>query len=81
MKIWTRNFWTENHGYLMTGAICLLAGVIIASGFNWTACSRAENAANLPLAVEGKSPFVAVAKKVAPAVVNIRSRKMVDIPG
>jgi len=87
MKSWTGIFWTNNHRYLTTGTACLLAGIIIASGFGWTACSRAENtaarviASNLPLAVEGRSPFVAVAKKVAPAVVNIRSRKMVDVPG
>ncbi|MRR08810.1 PDZ domain-containing protein [bacterium] len=86
MTNWMKKNWTDGR-HLVTGAACLLAGVIIASGFGWTACSRAENpalrmaAASLPLPVEGKSPFVAVAKKVAPAVVNIRSKKLVDVPG
>ncbi len=83
MKIWTRTFWTEHHRTFAVGAACLLAGIIIASGFNWTACSRAENGsggAGLPLAAEMHSPFAAVAKKVAPAVVNVRSRKFVNVP-
>jgi len=81
MKIWTRTFWTEHHRTFAVGAACLLAGIIIASGFNWTACSRAENSASLPLTAEMHSPFTVVAQKVAPAVVNVRSRKFVNVPG
>ncbi|MCU0607819.1 MAG: Do family serine endopeptidase [Candidatus Edwardsbacteria bacterium] len=83
----TRTIRTDRTRALLFGAAGLLAGVIIASGFGWTACSRAESpavrmaAASLPLPTDGKSPFVAVAKKVAPAVVNIRSKKLVDAPG
>ncbi|HTY08023.1 MAG TPA: trypsin-like peptidase domain-containing protein [Candidatus Edwardsbacteria bacterium] len=85
MKIWTRTFWTEHHRTVAVGAACLAAGIIIASGFNWTACSRAQgDDAHQPGALpaaEMHSPFAAVAKKVAPAVVNVRSKKFVSVPG
>jgi serine protease Do len=75
----------NNHGTLAAlGG--LVAGLILASGFGWTACSRAEK--DQPLAgpaptlmPEYRSPFVAVAKKVGPAVVNIQSQKYVERPG
>jgi len=71
------------------GLCCLLAGIIIASGLNWTACARAEKpvprissgqAEEAPM-VMVPSPFVAVARKVGPAVVNIRTRKVVEMKG
>lgn len=64
----------------------LAIGLILASGFGWTACSRAEKDqaltnSGLPLSIEYHSPFVAVAKKVGPAVVNIQTKKYVERPG
>ncbi len=61
----------------------LLAGIILASGLNWTACARAEKP-QPEAALQGpvpQSPFVAVARKVGPAVVNIRTRKVVEMRG
>ena len=82
-----RKFFAKNNRVILVGIICLIVGVILASGLNWTASSRAEKVeaersvpANVPLPVMGQSPFVAVAKKVAPAVVNIRSKKYVETP-
>ncbi len=61
----------------------LLAGVILASGLNWTACARAEKPQTEAAAINPafQSPFVAVARKVGPAVVNIRTRKVVEARG
>ncbi len=81
MKNRIKTFWIENRRALAVGPLCLLAGIIIASGFNWTACGRADTGSVPPPAADGRSPFVSVAKKVAPAVVNIRSKKLVDVPG
>jgi serine protease Do len=68
---------------LAVGLSCLLAGIILASGLNWTACARAEKPAAEALAINpaAQSPFVAVAKKVGPSVVNIRTRKVVEMRG
>jgi serine protease Do len=68
--------------------LSLLAGLIIASGLNWTACSRATDkgatataaSISVPLVNEqGESPFVAVSAKVLPAVVNIRTKKTIKM--
>ena len=78
--------WHFDQRTVLVGITCLIIGVILASGLNWTACSRAEkplpnsqSSASAPL--EYKSPFVAVAKKVGPAVVNIQSKKYIERPG
>lgn len=78
--------WHFDQRNVLVGISCLIAGIILASGLNWTACSRAEkplpdaqSSASAPL--EYKSPFVAVAKKVGPAVVNIQSKKYIERPG
>lgn len=71
-------------GTILAGLIGLAFGLILTSGLNWTACSRAEKtpgSVSNPLNAGYQSPFVAVAKKVGPAVVNIRSKKMINIPG
>ncbi|MBI4725820.1 Do family serine endopeptidase [candidate division TA06 bacterium] len=80
-----------NFKLLLAGAACVIAGIILASSFNLTPFSRAdkggaENLATaagvksipLPLASALQSPFVAVAKKAGPAVVNIRSKRYVE---
>ncbi len=75
--------WLARGRTVAVGLSCLLAGIILASGLNWTACARAEKPdteAALTASVP-QSPFVAVAKKVGPAVVNIRTRKVVEMPG
>jgi len=71
---------------VMAGMVGLIVGLIMASGLNWTACSRAEKSPdvgqpNAALNAGYQSPFVAVAKKVGPAVVNIRSKKIIDVSG
>jgi len=79
-----RDFWTRNRHAALVGLSCLLAGIIIASGLNWTSCARAEKpaaAVQAPLAAVPQSPFVAVARKVGPAVVHIRTSKVVEVPG
>jgi len=79
-----RDFWTRNRHATLVGISCLLAGIIIASGLNWTSCARAEKpgaAVEAPLAAVPPSPFVAVARKVGPAVVHIRTSKVVEVRG
>lgn len=65
------------------GLAGLLAGIILASSLNWTACARAEKPQPEATAINPafQSPFVAVARKVGPSVVNIRSRKVVEVRG
>ncbi|MDQ7797923.1 MAG: Do family serine endopeptidase [Candidatus Edwardsbacteria bacterium] len=81
----SRKFPAFEQRTVMAGIIGLIAGLILASGFNWTACSRAEisstPALNQSVNAEYKSPFVAVAKTVGPAVVNIQSKKYIERPG
>lgn len=76
----SRKFPAFEQRTVMAGIIGLIAGLILSSGLNWTACSRAENP-NPAVNAEYKSPFVAVAKMVGPAVVNIQSRKYIERPG
>lgn len=80
--------------FVVVSAISIFAGILIASGLNWTACSKADrhgsseishgvipisNPGSAPLITEsGESPFVAVASKVLPTVVNIRTKKLVQ---
>lgn len=65
------------------GLAGLVAGIILASGLNWTACARAEKPQPEISAINPsfQSPFVAVARKVGPSVVNIRTRKVVEMRG
>lgn len=68
-------------GTVAVGVSCLLAGIILASGLGWTACARAERPESdiTTITAVPQSPFVAVAKKVGPSVVNIRTRKVVEM--
>jgi serine protease Do len=75
-----KKFWAFEPKTVMSGVIGLMVGLILASGLNWTACSRAEKL-NPAVNAEYKSPFVAVAKMVGPAVVNIQSKKYIARPG
>ncbi len=75
-----KKFWIFEPRTFMAGLAGLAAGLILASGLNWTACSRAEKP-NPAVNAEFKSPFVAVAKMVGPAVVNIQSKKYIERPG
>lgn len=70
-------------GAAAAGLAGLLVGIILASGLGWTACARAEKPATEAAAINAafQSPFVAVARKVGPAVVNIRTRKVVEMRG
>ncbi|MFQ6091222.1 MAG: DegQ family serine endoprotease [bacterium] len=60
-------------------------GILIAASFNWSPSSHAnapqrsasQTSVQSHLLSNGESPFVAVAEKVKPAVVNIRARKVV----
>ena len=76
-----------NFKLLLVGSACLIAGIIIASSLNLTPFSRADkgdqknqitNSTILPLTSGLQSPFVAVAKKAGPAVVNISSKRYVE---
>ncbi|MDP2807513.1 MAG: Do family serine endopeptidase [bacterium] len=76
-----------NFKLLLVGAACVIAGIIIASSFNLTPFSRADkgdpknvvtNNSTLPLTSGLQSPFVAVARKAGPAVVNISSKRYVE---
>lgn len=76
-----------NFKLLLVGSACLIAGIIIASSLNLTPFSQAAkgdqknqttNSAILPLTSGLQSPFVAVAKKAGPAVVNISSKRYVE---
>ncbi len=83
----SNNKGSGNFKTLLVGSACLIAGIIIASGFNLTPFSRADRGeaksiasgtAALPSGSGLQSPFVAVAKKAGPAVVNISSRRYVE---
>jgi serine protease Do len=80
-----RKFWAFEQKTILVGITGLIFGLIMASGFNWTAYSRAEKAVvnqpDLRVNQDCTSPFVAVAKKVGPAVVNIQSKKYIERPG
>jgi serine protease Do len=87
--------WSQKKSNLtLIGAVilALLAGIIIASGLNWTGLSRATdrgtpatsvaNTISTPIPLvneQGESPFVAVAAKVLPTVVNIRTKKTIRV--
>lgn len=68
--------------------IGIAAGVLFTADLNWTPASKAQNAAPpvnysfaaaVPYITEGgQSPFVAVAERVAPTVVNIETDRKVD---
>ncbi len=74
------------------GAFVLLAvtftllGILLASRWQWTATSRAEDdlgvnqslEASGIITEEGESPFVAVAQKAMPSVVNITAKKKAE---
>lgn len=73
-------------------ALSVLAGIIIASSLNWTGFSRATdkgvpattiaNTVSNPIPLvneQGESPFVSVAAKVLPTVVNIRTKKTIRV--
>ncbi|MBI5804790.1 Do family serine endopeptidase [candidate division TA06 bacterium] len=77
-----------NFKSLLVGSACLIAGIIIASSLNLTPFSRADKGdpksaatgnSTLPLTSGLQSPFVAVAKKAGPAVVNISSRRYTEV--
>lgn len=81
-----KKFWAFEQKAVMAGITGLIVGLLLASGLNWTACSRAEkspskDSSNSTVNAEFISPFVAVAKKVGPAVVNIQSKKYIERPG
>lgn len=64
-----------------------LAGILLASSLNWTACTKAtprqegSPSPSTSIITNSESPFVAVAAKVMPAVVNIKTKKIVKTPG
>jgi serine protease Do len=91
MKMIRNNKGSGSFKLLLVGTACLIAGMIIASSLNLTSFSRAdkdipEKAATdtgikntpLPLTSNLQSPFVAVARKAGPAVVNISSKRYVE---
>jgi serine protease Do len=68
--------------YMVFALIFIFAGVIIATNLNLPILSKAEESSLLPLSksklgTNAESPFVAVAEKVSPAVVNISAEKVV----
>ena len=81
----TRNLWVA--GLLVV--VGIVAGVLLTARMEWTTPSQAESAAappvnynyaasSIPLVTpSGESPFVAVAERVAPTVVNITSDRKV----
>jgi serine protease Do len=73
---------------ILAGTACLIAGLIISAGFDWTPFGHAQKGSAdqttavskaLPLTADLRSPFVAVAKKAGPAVVNISSKRYTEI--
>lgn len=77
-----------NFKLLLVGTVCVVAGIILASSFNLTPFSRADKgdpknemtrSAALPFTSSLQSPFVAVARKAGPAVVNISSKRYTEI--
>ena len=77
-----------NFKILLVGSACLIAGIIIASSLNLTSFSRADKGdpkksitsnPGLPLTSGLQSPFVAVARKAGPSVVNISSKRYTEI--
>jgi len=68
---------------IILAATFTLLGILFASRMEWTADSRAEEDESLSqtlrstglITPEGESPFVAVAQKVMPCVVNITAKK------
>ncbi len=70
-------------GLLILAVTFALLGILFASRMEWTDSSRAEDDEELTrelqssrlITAEGESPFVAVAQKVMPSVVNITVKK------
>jgi Do/DeqQ family serine protease len=61
----------------LVGACCLLAGLIIASSFNWPSRIRASSTPETAGALNPgeQSPFTSIAQAVIPAVVNIAAER------
>jgi serine protease Do len=93
MKMIRNNNGSGNLKLMLVGTACLIAGIILASSFNFTPFSRADKgipdsqsaagaavvkSAPLPLPSTLQSPFVAVARKAGPSVVNISSKRYVE---
>lgn len=79
---------TGNFKSFLIGTVCVIAGIILASSLNLTPFSQADKGnqknsmtgnAALPVTSSLQSPFVAVAKKAGPAVVNISSKRYTEI--
>lgn len=77
-----------NFKLLLVGTVCVVAGIILASSLNLTSFSRADKGdpknaitsnTTLPFTSSLQSPFVAVARKAGPAVVNISSKRYTEI--
>ncbi|MBI5058559.1 Do family serine endopeptidase [candidate division KSB1 bacterium] len=85
----------RNRNLVVTGGVLLvgiLAGVLLTAKLNWTESSTAQgvagpvnvgyNAVSAPLVNnDGESPFVAVAERVSPTVVNITSDRKITFGG
>lgn len=84
----------RNRNIFVAGGILLagiIVGVLLTANLNWTASSEAQqgvappvnvgyNASSTPLLTSGgESPFVAVADRVAPTVVNITSDRKISV--